>query len=289
MIDATWRLYGVCAHPAAHSLSPQMQNAALAAAGINGVYLAFDVPPAALGDMVRAIRALGIAGMNVSIPHKRAVGALLDGLEGDAVLSGSVNTIIQRQGRLIGYSTDGEGFIRSLREEAGYTPRGKKICLLGTGGAALALTTRLIREEAAGITLVTRGKKAAPDWPATAMGGLNPRMVTYDDLHADPGLLDGYDLLINTTPLGMHPDTQDMPPVPVSIFHPGLLVYDLIYNPRVTRLMAAAGKAGAKVLNGLGMLVYQGAASFELWTGRQAPVRAMREALEACPWNDDQG
>ncbi|MGE5551674.1 MAG: shikimate dehydrogenase [Bacteroidota bacterium] len=269
-------LYGLFGHPVGHSLSPAMQNAAFAACGLEAVYLPFAVAPAELAAAVAAIRALGIRGVNVTIPHKRAVVEYLDKTDGEAALSGSVNTIVWRDDALVGYSTDGEGFIRSLREETGFEPAGRKVCLLGTGGAALALAVRLGREGVGGLTVVTRQQsKETLGWPLEACPD---KVLTYERVRAEPGALAACDLIVNTTPLGMSPHEDAMPALPATVFHPGMILYDLIYRPAVTKLMRVAKEAGAKVSGGLGMLVHQGAISFELWTGKPAPVAEMRAA-----------
>lgn len=271
-------LYGVYGHPIAHSLSPALMNAAFGHYGLRAHYAAFDIDPARLGGAVEAIRCLGMGGVNVTIPHKRAVVPMLDEVTGEAGASGSVNTIANRNGRLIGHSTDGEGFLRALREETGYEPAGRSACLLGGGGAALAVALRLALEGAAGLTVVTRRKTL--DWPPQ-VGAVPVRVASYEEIAADPGLLAGCDLLINTTPVGMHPRGEEMPPVPLDALRPGLVVYDLIYRPARTRLMAEAEKRGAKAVGGLGMLIHQAAASFEIWTDRPAPLEVMRAAALA--------
>jgi len=270
-------LFALFGHPVAHSLSPAMQNAAFSACGIDAAYIAFDVEESSLGAAVAAIRALGLQGVNVTIPFKRAILPYLDECSGEAALAGSVNTIVNRAGHLIGHGTDGEGFMRSLREAGIPDLAGWKVCLLGTGGAALAIASRLSREGVAGLTLVTRGERDL-NWPHE----IDVRQrLTYDALAADPDALTGCDLLINTTPLGMKPWDDAMPAVPLTILRPGLIVYDLIYNPARTRLMETAERCGARVLGGLSMLVHQGAAAFEIWTGRPAPIQAMKAAAEA--------
>ncbi len=273
-------LYGVFGCPIGHSLSPVMHNAAFIACGINALYLPFDVRPADLGAAVAAVKALGMGGVNVTVPHKRAVVPFLDELCGEAAISGSVNTVVHRGGRLVGYSTDGEGFVRALREEAGFQPSGSRVCILGTGGAALAVAVRLLREGAAGIAVVTRGDGKDPGWPAGAATG-SVRVMNYAELDADPSTLADCDLLINATPVGMSPHEDEMPPIPGGVFRPGMVVYDLVYRPARTVLMRVAEDRGARVFGGLGMLVHQGAAAFELWTGRPAPVGEMRAAVVA--------
>lgn len=271
-------LYGLYGYPVGHSVSPPMQNAAFAAYGIDAVYQSFNVEPAALAEAVKAIRSPGMGGVNLTIPHKRAVVKYLDKTEGKAAASGSVNTIVRRDGRLVGYSTDGEGFIRSLREEAGLDLIGKKVCLLGTGGAALALAVRLRREGVGALVVITRqASRDKIEWPTGVVSALEA-VLTYEMVQADPKTLADCSLIVNATPLGMSPLEDAMPEIPCDVFRSGVVLYDLIYRPARTKLMCLAEAAGATVMNGLGMLVYQGAASFELWTGQPAPVAAMRIA-----------
>lgn len=253
-----------------------MQNAAFDACGLDAVYLAFDVDGSDLGTAVAAIRALGFGGANVTIPHKRSVAPYLDELVGEAAVTGSVNTILNRNGRLVGHSTDGEGFVRSLREAGFSDLAGMEVWLLGTGGSALAIAARLREEPIGRLVVVTREKRARLDWPTEVPVA---EVLTYEELADRPGA--GCDLLVNTTPLGMFPRPEAMPPLPDSVFRPGVLVCDLIYNPPRTRLMEAAERAGATAINGLGMLVHQGAVAFEIWTGMPAPVGKMRAAAEA--------
>ena len=270
-------LYGVFGHPVMHSLSPYMQNAAFAALGIKAVYMAFDVAPDDLGAAVAAIKALGLAGVNITIPHKLAIAPLLDEVAGDAAISGSVNTIVRRGARLIGYSTDGEGFVRALREETGFDPRGKTACLLGSGGAAASLAVSLTAADIDALTVVTRQGRLDrfPHLQKPAV------VMTYEQLASCPAPGPTWDIIVNCTPLGMWPLVDAMPPLPAHVFGPGVVAADLIYKPRKTKFLLRAEAAGAAIMGGLPMLVWQGAGSFELWTGKKAPLDVMRRAVEA--------
>lgn len=283
-LDSETVLYGVFGDPVRHSKSPLMQNAAFRAAGINAAYAAFRVTAADLGHAVAGIRSLGFGGINVTIPHKVAIMDHLDDIDEDSRLIGAVNTVVNRDGRLIGYNTDGIGYVRSLKEETGLSVRGRRVLLLGAGGAAQGVAFALAREWPEQMTIANRtvgkAEALADAVRRAAPGGADCRAVPLGDL-AVCG--ERYDLIINTTSIGMHPDTDGMPveadALPL-LAAEGAIVSDLIYNPAETRLLALAKQIGAVVHGGLGMFVYQGAYAFEYWTGRPAPVEVMRETVE---------
>ena len=272
-------VYGVFGHPVGHSLSPAMQNAALAHLGLDGIYVAFDVPPDALGDAVRAIRALGLAGVNCTIPHKEAVIPLLDELTEDAARIGAVNTIENRSGLLVGHNTDAGGFLAALRAE-GLDPGGLRSVVLGAGGSARAVAAGLAMvggEVALANRTVERSQALAEE--------LN-RKLGRQAIRAVPDLpgalraeLAGADLLVNTTPVGMGREGEMRSPAPGEALHAGLFVYDLIYNPLETRLLREARACGARAAGGAGMLAHQGALALEIWTGAAAPVDLMRRVI----------
>ncbi|NLY88854.1 MAG: shikimate dehydrogenase [Firmicutes bacterium] len=277
MIQETIRLYGLFGDPVGHSLSPFFQNEAFKTLGINAVYFPFTVKAEDLAGAVAAIRHLNMGGVNLTIPHKEAVIPLLDKVEGDAALSGSVNTIVNRGGELTGYSTDGEGFLLSLEREAGFDPRGKVCIILGAGGAARAVAFRLAQEEPAALYLVNRGEERA----TALQEDLRSRLGFQAEHLTSPTELEkaavAADLVINATPVGMYPESHRMPAFPLEYCRPGCLVCDLVYRPLETIWLKKAGKLGLSVLGGLGMLIYQGMLSCQLWTGRmpeEAPLRA---------------
>ncbi|MDI6906734.1 MAG: shikimate dehydrogenase [Thermoanaerobacterales bacterium] len=285
MPDAATRLCGLLGHPVRHSLSPAMQNAAFQAAGLNVVYLAFDVLPSELPAAVAAVRALGLAGVNVTVPHKEACLPLLDELDPEASAVGAVNVVVVRDARLVGYNTDGDGFIRALRE-AGAEPRGRAAFILGAGGAARAVAVALALAGAARITITNRTPERAARLAAdlTALGaqaGTLSWEALAEEAPEGKTAVAASELIIQTTTLGMHPRADAVPPLPARWFSPRHIACDLVYNPRETRFLAAARARGARVVDGLGMLLHQGAASFELWTGQPAPLEVMRRALEA--------
>jgi shikimate dehydrogenase len=274
-------LVGVIGWPVEHSLSPAMHNAAFAALGLDWVYLPLPVYPDHLGEAVRGLRALGFAGTNVTVPHKEAALAHLDEVSHAAQVIGAVNTIAVRNGSLYGDNTDAAGFIASLHD-AGFDPPGTYCAVLGAGGAARAVVHALADAGALQVCVYNRSLDRA--W------SLCQDMAKFHtDVRFEPAPLsdvsaigDETDLLVNTTSLGMWPHTETSP-WPRDLPIPGhLTVYDLAYNPQETFFLAQAQAVGAETVGGLGMLVHQGAAAFELWAGHPAPVAIMQEAcLEA--------
>ncbi|SRR5690554_719696 len=275
------RVYGIFGYPVGHSLSPLLQNEAFKALGINGVYLPFEVKPGALEGAAHALRCLGMAGVNITIPHKEAIIPFLDAVEGDAALTGTVNTVLHRDGKLIGYSTDGEGFLLSLRREAGIEPRGKNIVLLGAGGAARAVAFRLAQEGAGSLYLVNRSKERAEALreDLQARLGFTAACCGFSDPELHEAAANA-DLVINATSLGMYPAAGEAPPFPLERCPTGCLICDLVYRPRETLWLKKARERGLPVLGGLGMLIYQGMLSCQIWTGRMPPEEPLRAALE---------
>ena len=285
-VSGTTRVAGVFGYPVHHSQSPAMHNAAFRELGLDCIYVPFNVHPDNLEAAVRGIRALDLVGVNVTIPHKEQVIRFLDRVSDEARLIRSVNTIHWSAGILSGYSTDGPGFVRAL-EAAGKSAGGSKAVVLGAGGSARATVYALITEGAE-VTVLNRTYSRAVELAEFLDGVLRTkpvRPIGLDDARAREAVLEA-DLLVNCTPVGMHPQT-DAQPIPSEWLHPGLLVYDQIYNPLETNLLKAARAVGAQGANGVKMLVFQGAISFEIWTGRTPPVEVMEEAvlagLRACP------
>ncbi|PWK16026.1 shikimate dehydrogenase [Tumebacillus permanentifrigoris] len=275
MVSSSTRLTGLFGHPVAHSKSPQMHNAAFAHLGLDYVYLAFDIPPEAIEQGVQSIRALNLRGVNVTIPHKVAVLPFLDELSDAARRIGAVNTIVHEQGRLIGHNTDGIGYLAALREETGFTPAGQSVLLLGAGGAARAVATQLALDGAAQITIAARAVAKAAELLAPL------ESLTAADAVSLSGVVPAeYDLVVNTTPIGMHPQVDELPIDP-NLLRAGQWVSDLIYNPRQTRFLQEAAARGCLVSGGLGMFIHQGAEAFRLWTGHPAPTDVMRKTVES--------
>jgi shikimate dehydrogenase len=266
-IDQHTLLYGVVGWPIGHSLSPAMHNVAFAAAGINAVYLAFAARD--IGAVIAGARALGIRGLSVTIPHKEAVIPHLDEIDDLAAKIGAVNTVVNHEGRLVGYNTDALGALTALEEKISLA--GKKCVIVGAGGAARAIGFAL-RERVAAISVANRSPERGRDL-ATSLGCAFIPLEELDRVAVD--------LLIQTTPVGMTPH-RDECPVPESALRAGMAVMDIIYNPLQTRLLAMAKSRGCVTVNGLSMFVHQGAEQFRLWTNLNPPVEAMtRAVLEA--------
>lgn len=275
-VDANTRVYGVFGDPVRHSKSPVMLNRAFRETGVNAVYAAFHVTRDRLKEAVEGVRALGFGGVNVTIPHKIDIMQYMDELDETAEAIGAVNTVVNRDGKLTGYNTDGIGYVRSLKEETGWSLEGRRIAVIGAGGAARGIVYALLKEKPEKVTIVNR-TRANAEALAADMGRFGRvEGMGLDDLENIKGRID---LLVNTTSVGMHPKVDEMP-VPADFLDPGMAVSDIVYNPAKTKLLAEAEARGCTVHGGLGMFVYQGAYAFEYWTGLPAPVAAMREVVE---------
>lgn len=266
-------------HPVAENPTQYMQEQAFAALGLNWRYLTLDVLPEQLADAVRGMRAMNFAGGNCTIPHKIAVMPLLDAVSDSAAKIGAVNTILRGpDGCLTGENTDGKGFIRSVRE-AGFDLRGCRAMVLGAGGAARAIAVELGDAGAASLTLVNRTAHRAEELAqrVRATTGTDCEACEWAGAVRVPA---GTNLVVNATSIGLFPDTEAVVPLDYDTLAPGTLVCDVIPNPPRTPFLRLAGERGAATLDGLGMLVNQGAIGFKLWTGREAPRDVMRRALE---------
>lgn len=272
--------YGIVGHPVKHSLSPAMQNAAFMALGLDAEYRLHDVEPERLTDFLNDLVKKGISGLNVTIPHKIAAKDYLEhhgALDENARRLGAVNTIkVGPSGQLCGYNTDGPGFYRSLVGDLKFEPEGKDIFVLGAGGAARAIIMYLGNcPRLIGVFDVDDKKtKDLKSHYTKYFDGSKIKIVGRDELKAE---LKSADLLVNATPIGM--SGSDPLPVDTDLLHPGLYIYDLVYN-RLTGLVKKANSMKLHAVTGLGMLLYQGAIGFEIWTGRKAPVDVMRKALK---------
>ena len=283
-LDGTTRVVGVFGWPVAHSLSPPMHNAAFAALGLNWVYVPYEVKPDDLAKAVAGIAALGLAGVNVTIPHKGGVAGLVDHLDPFAAALQAVNTVVVADDGLHGYNTDGPGFVASMAEQ-GWSPAGRQVAIVGAGGSARSVAASMVYGDAVSVTIVNRtGEKAVAlaelVRPLCAGRMCDVSAAGLDDPAARDAV-GGADVVVDCTSVGMHPDTDVEPVVPAEWLHEGQLVCDLTYNPRETVLLKAAAARGAATLEGTGMLVHQGAIAFEHWTGLPAPVETMRSALLA--------
>lgn len=275
--DHTTLKFGVFGDPIAQSKSPLMMNRAFEALGINGIYMAYHVKPHQLRQAVDGIRGLSLRGVNVTIPHKQAVMEYLDEIDEGAKVIGAVNTIVNDAGKLIGYNTDGIGYVRSLKEETGANLAGKNILIIGAGGAARGVAYALAQEGPEQIWIANRTIDKAVELADSLRPYANIAGMGLDGL-ADIKLK--VDIAINTTSVGMHPHIEDRPADPTQ-FREGTIISDLIYNPLKTRWLREAEQHGCQAHGGLGMFVYQGAYAFEYWTGQTAPVDVMREAVLA--------
>jgi len=279
LIRIRTELLGIIGFPVSHSLSPLMHNAVFESMGMDYCYLPLEVEPSRLRSALSAVRHLRFRGLNVTIPHKQRIMAFLDEITPEAELIGAVNTVEIRKGRLIGHNTDGRGFLKSLREDAGVSVRGNRILILGAGGAARAVAFQSALEGAASVQIANRS-------PARAAGLVRdlarpPLRYSASAVRwSGSSLKDGAsnaDIIINATAVGLK--KGDPSPLPAGVIKPEQVVLDLIYSPPVTSLIRQAIRSGAKAVNGLGMLVHQGALSFEIWTGRPPLIFVMREAL----------
>ena len=273
---------GIIGYPIGHSLSPVLQQVAFDHHRIDAAYQAWRIAPDEVADFVHGLRGPGCLGCNVTVPHKEAVIPLLDEIDPWAARAGAVNTIVNRNGRLEGYNTDGIGFLRALKEDAGSSAAGKRILVLGAGGAAKGICLALAGESVQSIVIANRTLERAQALADLLQPhGAPARAMSLEDRSLQDIARDA-DIIINCTTLGMThgPGEKDSPLTDDQLPADGL-VYDLVYNPPHTPLLREAQKAGVATLGGLPMLVYQGAASFELWTGLVAPVSLMADAAKA--------
>jgi shikimate dehydrogenase len=275
MINGKTRVCAIIGDPVEHSLSPVMHNAAFKELGLNLVYVAFTVTSTELKTAVLGAKSLGLRGLNVTMPHKNAIIHYLDEVDSTAKSIGAVNTVLNNQGKLIGYNTDGSGAMIALQENGVY-PEEKKLVLLGAGGAAKAIAYQAAQDVEELVILNRTAEKAKKLAEALKSFGAKVKAGTlsFEVLKQE---LPTTDILVNATSAGMHPDV-DISPVPSDLLHSDLSVMDIIYNPLETKLLKDAKSAGAKVVSGIEMLLYQGAVAFEIWTNCPAPIEVMREA-----------
>ena len=277
VVSGKTKVYGVIGDPIEHSLSPIIQNAAFEASKLDCTFLGFNVKPNGVENALNGMRSLGILGLNVTMPHKRAVMAFLDEIDQTGTLLNAVNTIQNKNGKLLGFNTDGIGALNALRNN-GVDPKGKKIVLFGAGGAARAIAFALA-EKAEELSILNRTMEPAVELANSLKQAFsNSKIIVYKfselALKANAAAAD---LLINATSVGMHPDA-DQTLVEQQWLKSNSTIMDIVYNPIETKLSKNAKAAGAKVISGVEMLIGQGAASFEIWTGHQAPIPVMKKA-----------
>lgn len=279
-VKATTDIYGIFGHPVKHSLSPDMHNSAFNTLGLNSVYVAFDIDPESIEEATRAIRVMGIRGINITIPHKQTIIPYLDEVSPDAKLTGAVNTVKNENGRLLGYNTDVGGFLRAIREDLDFSPEGNTLFLIGAGGAARAVLSAFCMNGGAVvyITDIIKDKalELANQFKANFQN-ITIETVELDNQNLIEQKLNEADILVNASPAGM--DSVGSLDIPLTSLNKNAVVYDLVYKPPDTSLLKEAKQLGHKASGGLSMLLYQGAESFEIWTGENAPVEIMKKAL----------
>lgn len=272
-IKGSTNIVGLIGHPVEHSFSPPMHNAAFNKLNMDYVYTAFDVNPKDLGNAIKGAEALNITGFNVTIPHKIEVMKYLNEIDEVARLIGAVNTIDFKD--LKGYNTDGIGAIKAIEEVTDV--KNKNVVVTGAGGASRAISFYLAKYGVDHLTILNRNVEKAQKLACDILDSELIENVEFDSItNMD---LNDADILINTTPVGMHPNIDDVPIAMASDMHDDLVVFDAVYNPNETGLIKQAFNAGAKPVYGIKMLLYQGAESFEIWTGKKAPIDVMQEAL----------
>lgn len=275
------KLTGLLGSPVSHSISPMMHNEAFQQLGLDYTYMAFDIELEKLASVVEAFRIMNVRGFNLTMPHKNAMCALCDSLSPAAEIIGAVNTVVNDNGLLTGYTTDGIGYMRGLKED-GYDIIGKKMTLLGAGGAA---TSIFVQAALDGVSEISIFNRRSPFWKRAEQivemlkEHTNCKISLYD--YEDPNILkreiSESVILTNGTSVGMAPNIEQSLITDTSVFHKDLIVSDVIYNPRETLLLRQAKEAGCKTQNGLYMLLYQGAEAFKLWTGQDMPVEIVKE------------
>lgn len=269
-------LYGVIGWPVAHSLSPAMQQAAFDACGLPARYVKIAITPEELPSAIATLKALPFAGWNCTIPHKNQLFTLVDACDGSSQTIRGVNTVVNRGGKLTGHSTDGRGWSRAIRDDFGVGIQGLRILLLGAGGAGQAIAHQAVEEGCRKLVLVNRTAGTATELAAQLACPDVVRTAAWEPEALAAALADT-DLIVNASSVGLKPG--DPPALSADCMNPGHLVYDTIYNPSPTGLITEARIAGARTANGLSMLLHQGALSFEIWTGKAAPLEEMRKAL----------
>jgi len=279
LIKGTTKVFGILGHPVHHTLSPAMQNAAFHSEGVDAVYVPMPVSPENLEKVLKTLSQSGVMGVNITVPHKQTALTLMDTVSEEAKLICAINTVVFKGNKLHGYNTDGAGFIQSLIKQASFDPKGKTVLVLGAGGAARAVALSLAQAGVRKLFIYNRTHVRAE---------LLVKHIEHHFSYSNPTVMEEHqtrtkedlepiELVVNATTLGLNPDD----PIPISpiFFKQGALFYDLIYHGE-TNWLKVAKKSKMKTLNGLGMLVHQGALSFELWTGKKAPVKKMTEAIK---------
>ncbi len=274
MITSRTKLLCIIGNPVGHSVSPQMHNAAFKSMGLDFSYVSFSVNN--LADAMKGVRALGIRGGNVTIPYKTSVMQYMDECDGLSTGMNAVNTFVNDKGALKGFNTDGLGAVKTLEDE-GVRIKGEKVAIVGAGGASKSISYVIAGKKPREIVILNRTQeKAEPIRKAVEKFGVKARALELSRKNLKTELSDS-GILINTTPVGMHPGANETP-VGEEFLHKNMAVMDVIFNPLETRLLREAGKKGAVAINGVGMLVNQGVLAFEIWTGKKPDAELMKEA-----------
>lgn len=281
IITGHTQLTGLLGSPVAHSISPMMHNEAFAQLGLDYAYLAFDVNEEELETAIEGLRAMKIKGFNLTMPNKNRMCRLCDKLSPVAQITGAVNTVVNENGIFVGHTTDGIGYMESVKE-AGLNIIGEKITVLGAGGAATSIIAQAAFDGVAEISIFNQKSKSYERMEGiisklTEQTNCKLNLFTYDSQDILRKELAESILLVNTTPVGMAPNIEDSLITDTTMFHSKLTVSDIIYNPEETKFLRLAKEAGCKTFNGLHMLLYQGAAAFKLWTGQEMPVEIIKE------------
>ncbi len=279
-VKATTGIYGIFGHPVKHSLSPNMHNSAFNELGLDSVYVAFDIDPENIEQATNSIRVMGIKGINITIPHKQTIMPFLDEIAPDAKLTGAVNTVKNEDGKLSGFNTDVGGFLRAIREDLDFNPEGKTLFLTGAGGAARAVLSAFCMNRGSVVYIADIISEKAVELANQFKS--NFENITFETINIENKELVSEkfkeaDILVNASPAGM--DGVGSLDIPLSSLNKNAVVYDLVYKPQNTKLLTDAKELGHKASGGLSMLLYQGAESFEIWTGENAPVDVMKKAL----------
>ncbi|WP_242145358.1 MULTISPECIES: shikimate dehydrogenase [unclassified Bacillus cereus group] len=269
------QLYGVIGNPIGHSLSPLMHNDAFEHLGIDAHYHAFLVEEEMLGEAVKGLKALGVSGINVTTPHKVSIMKYLDEIDPLAKQIGAVNTVVHRNGKLVGYNTDGIGYVRSLQSISKESLRHKRMLILGAGGACRAIYCSLVAAGVKEIDIANRTVEKAKQLIASSKERVVSNALS---LEQATEAQENYDVIIQTTTIGMHPHVQQTP-MQIGSLKQGAIVSDIIYNPFETKLLHDAKSSGAIVQNGIDMFVYQGALAFEMWTGMMPDINRMKQLV----------
>lgn len=269
------KIYGVMGDPIAHSMSPDIHNDAFEKENIEAVYHHFHVTKEGLNDAVKGMKALGIEGFNITIPHKTSIIPFLDEVDELALAIGAVNTVVNKNGRFIGYNTDGKGFFKSLCDEISGDIKAKKTLVIGAGGAARAIYFTLVKEGVKQVDIANRTKERAAQLVSDCPYDKVSKALSIIEAEES---LSQYDLIIQTTSSGMSPEL-DHSPLKVDQLKTGAIVSDIIYNPLKTKLLRAAGEKGAETQNGLGMFINQAALAFEIWTGIMPDTARMTDIV----------